>query len=358
MQHWLDKMKQKMFLIVLGVLVVLFLSSALFFKWMFAFDPMNGDVKTYWDLSLNRSYLFNAWWVPGYPFIISLARAISLNKLPPAALMQLVSGIGYIIGGVGVYLLLKQENQTLAVICACIYALFPFTGVVYAVFPIADSLALAALVFCIYFLYKRNWLLLAISIAVALLLQKVTWFFIPLIVLLAICRDRKSILFMIMAAMPLLLYFGIGAIVKHDLFWAFRWSVDNLMTAQSSLPVLDGLIGPFLTGLSPTKLAKSIVVLIIFLVAIVTLLIEFRQKQYEAVVVSAGLLLMVLTVNQYEIWSFVRYSKLIIIPIGLILLKMPRLSYKISKPVVLLSIFTLCILSNTAYAYYLSKIYY
>jgi hypothetical protein len=341
-----------------GILAVLFAGFVFLFRYVFSFDLMIGDVKTYWELSLNRSYLFHHWWVPGYPFIISLVRSASLDLLPPTVLMQLLSGFGYIAGGVGVYLLFKDRDAKLAVICAGFYALFPFTGVVYAAFPIADSLALAALVYCFYFLHKENWPLMAISIAVALLLQKITWFFIPLILLFAFIRYRQSRLYMVIACVPILLYFGAGAIVKQDLFWVFRWSTENLLTPMSSLPILDGVIGPFLIDLSLPKLLKSIVVVIIFIVSAVALIVAFRQKQYQAITIPAGLVLMALIVNQYEIWALVRYSKLLSIPIGMIVINLPRLYHGLSRPIVLVAALFGFLLSNLAYVYYLINNFY
>jgi len=350
-------LKHGMLLPVLSILAIVFLSFILLFKYLFSFDLMIGDAQTYWELSLDRHYLFHPWWVPGYPLLISLARLIYPNILSPTALMQFLSGIAYVTGGMVVFQLFKGKNETLTLICSGIYALFPFTGVVYGVFPIADSVALAALVCCFYFLQNKKWLLLGIAIAAALLLQKVTWFFLPWMMLYAFIRHKGSRVYLVLSVIPILLYFAAGALVKQDLFWASRWSTENLLSSQSSLPVFDGLIGPLLTDRSPTSLIKSFVVIIIFVASAITMILTYHQKQYEAMIVPAGLLLMALVVNQYEIWSLVRYAKLISIPLGMILANMPELQRRISKPGILIPAFALCLLSNVAYAYYLTKFF-
>jgi hypothetical protein len=41
---------------------------------------------------------------------------------------------------------------------------------------------------------------------------------------------------------PLLALIAVGAVHHRDILWMMRWSTENLLTSQSSLPVFDGIV--------------------------------------------------------------------------------------------------------------------
>jgi len=335
---------------------------ALFFTYMkFGLNHnfMVADAGAYWEYSFRLSTPFSTWWVPGYPFAIALLRTLSLNQLPPLAVMMPLSATFYAIQVVAVYWLLRELKISSSRRVAFLFAVFPLVGLTYSVHPIADSMATALLLLTMFYFVKQKWTVCAIFLSMTMLTHKATWFFLLPLVVIGLFRYKEARVPFIFSALPLGILILGGAFYYKDLLWFIRRSAETLLVSQSSLPILDGVINSVLSAESVKKL-KGIVVLSIFIGAFYLLLRAWRSKFWLGLAISCGLVTMALFVNQVEIFALVRFGKVIVIPAAYFFLshncKSP-MKNSIQHLGSFVSFVFAEMMSNVAFAYYASKVY-
>jgi hypothetical protein len=344
---------------LLGICLALFSLYWAYLYGVLGFDSFRSDISSYWKYSFSLSKPFNPLWVPGYPTAIALVRWGTFGTLPPIAVMILVSGVAYGVGVVAVYRFAGELGIRYGIEVALMYAVYPFVGLTYAVYPLSDTLATTLLLLSFLYFVKHYWWTCTIFLALAVMTHKATWFFAIPLVLVSLVKYRESRLILPLAALPLFLLFLGGAFHHNDFFWFMRWSVTNLMTSHSSLPVLDAVFGT-LMNVSMVKKIKGLVALAVLIVAGVTLVVSIRQRFWLGVIASMPICAMAMVMNQLETLGLVRFSKILVLP----------LAYQLSvcKPHLAIhpqlrtfgftAAFFVCLATNIAFGYYMARVYF
>lgn len=345
--------------------VLLVLAIGLYFLYLIyltvglGFRLLRSDVLVYWNDSLAWTTPFSTWFVPGYPFAIAIMRGLTFNLLLPDTLMVLISSFCYLVAVKSVYMICLENGQgsSDSFKLTLLFALYPFVGLTYSVYPLADSMAIALLVLCCFSFQKERWVLFTMCAALGLLTHKITWFFIPILLIIAFVKFERSRLILPLVLLPLLLLEIAGTLYHGDLFWMLRWSTEKLMSSRSSLPVFDGLFGSLIYGSLADKI-KGIAILIVTLWGIMVLVISSRYQFLFGIAIPFSILLMLVVVNQYEIWSVFRFSRILLIPsIGVLSLTKIKFGTMFGKWRFSFALL-IGIISNMVYGYYMVRIYF
>jgi hypothetical protein len=343
----------------------LILTGAVFFWLFFLYltsslhvNVVSSDPKFYWELSLSWT-VFHVWWVPGYPLLLAVVRTLTFNVLPPALLMASVSCIFFLISIRTTYRI-AQHLKLPAYEIALLFTVYPLVGLVYAAWPFADSMATAVLLLSLLAFLEKRWVLFTGYAAVGMVTHKALWYFLPLLALAALWTDRESRRSVPFMVAPVLLLLVIGSFQQGDALWMFRWSVNNLIKSTGSLPILDGLLGPFMLGVTP-KVLKGAVAAVILSFAIVVFVSSLRRQFWAGVCVSASIILLTCSVNQTETTSVIRYSKVLLIFVAYaIMTNRPQWLRRKGNwtRIALAAVVIASILSNMGFGYYAAQIYF
>jgi hypothetical protein len=142
---------------LLGTAVALYALFFVYLKAGLGFDFLRSDVLNYWEYSLTLTTPYSTWWVPGYPAMIALVRAATFDVLPPIAVMMSITGTFYLIG-VAVFGRLSNEvGITSPRELSLLFAAYPFVGLTYRVYPIADGVAIGFLLLCLLYYWRERW---------------------------------------------------------------------------------------------------------------------------------------------------------------------------------------------------------
>lgn len=333
-----------------GFMYLLFL---LYFIFVLKFDLFRSDVYQYWKESYNWRAPFSTWWVPGYSLLVALVRGLTFNLFPPLVIMWFISGISYVIAVVIVYKIIIMFNLKYAIQIALVFAVFPFVGLTESVNPRADITTTALLLLSLFFFEKKQWLAFTLASALCLITHKATWFFIPPLSLFAFFQDRKSRMIIPFSVIPLFAWMICGAVYYNDIFWFMHYGISKLIKSSSSIPVLDGLIGPFFSGSLP-KMIKGFLVFLTFLSAIFSLIYSYRMHFRVGIILAISIIMMAISLNRYEIWAVVRFSKIMVVPLAFVLQNIP-LKIKMNSNSRWALIILLFILTNISFGYYMAN---
>jgi hypothetical protein len=304
---------------LLGTAVALYALFFVYLKGGLGFDFFRSDVLSYWKYSLTLTNPYSTWWVPGYPAMIAVVRAATFDVLPPIAVMMLITGTFYLIG-VAVFARLSNE---VGITCprelSLLFVAYPFVGLTYKVYPVADGVAIGLLLLCLLYYRRERWVPCSAFFGLMILTHKATWFFALPVFLFAVIKHRQSRLPLLLAVVPLLTLILLGAMYHKDILWIMRWSTENLLTSQSSLPVFDGILGSLVTG-GIAKGVKGLLALCVFLLAAVSVVSCYRRRFWIGASIALALIMMGVIVNQFEIWALVRFSSVLLLPLGYLLL--------------------------------------
>jgi len=365
-------MKDSKMEIVLIILTIFFILLALFLSEILHFEFMQSDALGYWNDSLNWQTPFHPFHVPGYPLLIALVRFLSLDILRPSLLMLGINFVAFLTSSWLIYrlLLLDRVSEKYASLGALLIGLWPFVGLVYAVNPIADQIAVALLLAGWYFFRRsRSWIG-GIAIGLTMITHKSMWVF-GFAVLFAFLLSQKqsllsrhNIMLILFTCLPLLTLWISGAIYHQSVTWIVENNLEVEIASRGSLPILDGIIGTLTEG-TVKSYVKLGIVIAMAVTAMYTLINGFMSLThtgaYYVMAVSSCVILFLVSLNRYEIWAAVRFSRLLA----------PALmwcTYHSGRPRILLKllnnslgrlfIFGFLTLSQFAYAYYMAVEYY
>jgi hypothetical protein len=186
--------------------------------------------------------------------------------------------------------------------------------------------------------------------------QKVMWFFVPPLVIASFLMHKESRLLLPLVVVPVLAWIIGGAFYHDDYLWFMRWSVENLLTSRSALPIFDGIVTPLISG-SISKVVKGSVILLIFSVVLVCLYYSVRCKAWAGACIAISFMAMITIVNSYEIWVVGRYSKLLIIPIASIYMHSKLDSSGEANGGLFPIAVIVFLASNFAFGYYMARVY-
>lgn len=350
---------------LLFILFLIYISLIVYIFYILKFDMFRSDILGYWNDSLNWKIPFNGWHVPGYPLVIALFRLITLNLLPPLILMMVINIISFVTCGYLIFKIIIYSGNTeiLAIYGVLLFSLWPFTGLLYSVYPLGDTPAMAVFLLAIFLIIlnhrKSGYFVLGISI----LFQKILWPFVFCYVLIDIFTNKNKIsirnwlTYFTLVSSPLLLLLISGAIYYNDLLWMVSNHVATDVSFGFQIPVIGTIVGVFQQGGLP-GLVKGTLIAAIAIISLSAIGISIfkKQKNYiTGISISVAVLICIAIVTPREAWAVVRFGKLLTIPIIFSISSMVDLSnfIKIQK-IFLPLILTVLAVSQFAYAYYMT----
>jgi len=161
--------------------------------------------------------------------------------------------------------------------------------------------------------------------------------------------------------LPLALLWISGTAAHGSPFWILAKNVNTQVVSTGHLPVLDGAIGSFLSG-GAAGIAKGALLAGVVTFAVILATLSIRQKAPEYLTgagICASLALWWLVLNQVEIWSVARFSRLLVLP--LVWVSSRHFSALPRSPgwrAAMLAGLAGLVLSQFAYAWYMAKVFY
>jgi hypothetical protein len=299
---------------MLGVMLLGFLSLVAITVWFHyaGLSVIQSDAIDYLEQS-------NHWWrrdthLPAYAFLVWLLRSATFHQLPPAAVMQFVTFASWcasVYFTVRTVAVLAPEMRGVA---AALFGFFPFAGLTYAVVPISDSLALAALAAAFYYHVTDRHGRLTVALALALVTHKGLWPFAGAIALVAMWRHRYPVWLCALAGVPLLAFWTWGIATGGSLMWVIRRDMEVNLRAHSQLPILDGVIGTIMRG-GVRGLAKGGILLALLCGLIYLAYRNVRRRNYDMVALLLPLVALMCVLNQWEAWASMRFGKVATVPL-------------------------------------------
>lgn len=268
------------------------------------------------------------WWLadmhlPGYAFLLWAARSLTFGSISDVALMQMISLAAWY-GSLYIFLkVAKKINPDAAHLGAVLYGLFPFVGITYVAWPIADSVAHFALIYGIFCLYERDWRRLMVALAVMLLVQKALWPF-ALLISFAAWRRGFPAWRVLAAGAPLTIFWLAVAASGAGPLWIISIDLIDNLPSHSGLPILDGVLGTLAQG-GMRGTVKGLLLLCLLVGVGMLTWVYMRRGNLEMLSMLIPVLGLLLLMNQHEAWASIRYAKILVIPLIGVAPLVPRL---------------------------------
>jgi len=353
---------------VLAILTVGYFFVAGWLGLLLRFDFMRSDVSSYWQSSQTWSQSFHLFHVPGYPILIDILRRVTLGVFPPLGYLMAINLVAFLGSAVLVYRCVIESglSRGLAACSALAFGLWPFVGLVYTVYPLADLPAMFLLLAGVYALIRRRTLIGALFLGLSLIFHKAMWPVVALIVLFHLFNQRpifsreRAFAFLLLIS-PLFLVWQAGVASNHNPLWIINSNLEVEMAPRGDLPLLDGIVGAFREP-GVRGLLKGAIIGGLGLSSILLLAANLKVRSAFTplgIAVSAAILALFIVLNQYEIWAAVRFSRLLVLPLawvigyGLVARKPAWF-----KPAWLAPLFLLAFLTQLAYAFYMARLYF
>ena len=320
------------------------------------------DVALYWKDSIEWANPYNPYHVPGYPLLIAFMRMLTLGLFPPLFIMIVIAFVSYLGSSVIVYRLAETStgDARLSQLLTMLFGFWPFVGITYSVYPVADSLVIFLFVSGVYSFLQSHELLAGILFGGAMIVHKAIWPFMFMVIVAqwVMTRRRPSWSFVLPLVLPLTLLWLLGAHYHGSMGWLFTSNVKAEIASKGMIPVLDGIIGPIMAG-GLAGFLKSTIVICVAIGCALLITTGRRSKTKEkplAIAICVSVLLLCLILNRSEIWASVRFSRLLVLPILWSGLAIPSWIYarKGLIPILLLILF----ISQLTYAWYMARIFF
>jgi hypothetical protein len=327
---------------------------AAYLIWGLGFDPVVSDALGYWQERLDWRQPFSSWWMPGYSLTLAFADAAAGQHVPPQVILLVTAGTFFVLGAAAARALARELglSGSGADVAAVLTAVSPFVGLSYSAYPVADGMACTLVLAMLLALTRQRWGWFALAVAACLVTHKATWYFVLVSMAIASLRHRPARLWSVLGCLPLgALWLG-GAFYHDDVLWMVRWSAGHLIASRGTLPVLDGAVGSLFTG-EPVKLARGAVVLTVLAVAAWVAVTSWRTRLWVGLATALPILAMGATLNQYEIWAAVRFSRPLVVPAVVCI--MPLLARPLDRVVATVLAIAGGVLTNVAYGAYLAR---
>lgn len=351
-QKW--ALPQSAMLFVTGSALFIFLLYLLYFQKVLHFNMFRSDVLQYWKMSFHWYAPFNVWWAPGYPLLIAFIRTITFNVFSPLTIMTGISLVAFLIAVYTIYKGAEENKCHNPAFFSLLFVFFPFVGLNFTVFPMAD-ISTVALFFCATRHLKNSRLKHFVFFSsLALLFHKIMWFFIPPLTIWGFFTIKKSPFYFILPYLPLLLWIVAGAYYHDDIFWFVRSSYDLLVTSKRTFFLFDGVISS-LCSTSLPKIIRGIILLSFTIFTTFCFYWSSKHKYWISAGICFSLLAVSATVNYFEAWVIARYSKLLLIPI---ISMCSHIHQTKELRILMLVILAVFLLSNMIFGLYMVKVFY
>jgi hypothetical protein len=327
----------------------------------------HSDVLWYWQDSLDWKNPFNPYHVPGYPLIIAFFRGISFDKLPPLIVLMGINYAALLVGAVAVYQSIKISgiNERFAVMGVYLFGLWPCVGLLDAVNPGADATAIAFLLTSLLALLRSRKWVAALLFGISILIHKAMWPFVLFIVIAYIYKYRprtwKDLVALLILILPIFTLWLTGTFHYGYPGWIISSNADIGVDTRAAMPIMDGIIDPFLQA-GVKNFVKGGIIVALFMASILLLFMNYKVRpsffRYGIAICAASLSLFVF-LTHYEIWGAVRFSRLLVLPLIWLIgyLYRNKLPIRLYTP---LAGFILLILLSTqfAFAWYMAKVFF
>jgi len=302
------------FLLCLGAFSFLLLNLIISFS---GFDFFTSDLSVYREWSYDIKSHREPQQLPGYPFLLFMSRELTLGILEDRFLMQFIVFISWVILVIFVNKILLDISPNISIFGTAFFGFYPFFGISFASYPLADIVAHACLAVSIYFLLQRRISFFIFSVIIGSFLHKAIW---PTYLLLALYllykRDLK-LRYAIMIAMPLTFYY-----LFLYLFLGFELQelgiLRNLETnfySNAEDYIFQGLIETLRHEFFTIKFFKGLCMIIVILTAIFLTITSALRKDFFYLSICIPVLGIGLFVNEFTSSGLLRHSKFLIFPL-------------------------------------------
>jgi Gpi18-like mannosyltransferase len=359
---------------LISIILLSYVANYIYFVYFLKFNFFHSDALSYWQDSLSWQQPFHPYHVPGYPLLIALLHGLLGELFQPVHLMQLIVLCSFLLSIFFVYKIVigLTKNQFQAELGCLVFGLFPFVGITYVLDPRSDSVVMMLFLGGIWFLLRKNYYTTSVFWGFAIITHKAIWPFVGLGFLMQfICKDKKlrgslgrTFVEFGILILPITLLWLFGAKYHSSYFWIIRANLETEISTRSSLPLLDGIIGTLLNG-GFKNIVKLIIVLAVFISSGYFSYYSISSKNTTLMLygfpIALGVFFLTLTINQYEIWAAVRFSKLLALP-AVLLISNLNSRYRIvdffHKKQVYIGLFCGLIASNLLYAWYMANVFF
>lgn len=321
-------------------------------------EVIRSDVAGY----LRWSYVF--WRVeevnhlPLYPFALWLGRTATFGLLDGVLLLQTVSFASWLVGAVFVGRALAVHfDRRVARLGSTLFALFPPIGVLYAVYPLSDALALCLFAVGYDCFARRRWAALMVVTFFALLSHKGVW---PAFGLLAIAgnvRHRYPCWMTACSTLGLVAWIGWGYLRYDYVAWLFLRNVQEHLSSRGGPPLLDGIASTFAAGGAKSAIKGIFVTGLLGVSAYLTVFFARRGRWGQAAL-ALPTVIWAVVLGPVAIWAAVRFGKILAVPLAACVGEHPRLLEFASRADFRLVVIGLLAASQVAAAYYVFGVYF
>jgi hypothetical protein len=341
-------------------------ASVLSYWYGLGFRIFRSDVASYWRDSLAWREPFGVVHMPGYPLAIAAVRGVTCDVLTPVTLMATINLVALVAGTYGTLRLASQLglSDRTAVAAAVAFALWPCVGITYSAFPLADMPAMAVVIWGAVLLLDERGIAAGCSLGLAAITHKGLWPAVGLLLVGALTSpDRRRLA--VRCSLTALFPFGalwVGGVVHGEpASWPVARSISLEAEPDSSLPLLDGLIGSILYG-GAAGLLRAGMAMAATLGAGLLFSHYVRHwrdpGQQVLATLSAQVVFLGLTLNQNAIFATVRFSGLLSVPLAYSLGgRLDGIGAREWRRIAGAGIAVLAV-SQLAYAWYSARVYY
>jgi hypothetical protein len=330
------------------------------------FQVVRSDMKVYetWSAHPLSPDAGTSSHLPGYPLFIAALRILTFGLLPAGILLQSAAWISWAIGVLLTGCVLRQFAPSAGRVGVWLFALFPFVGITYVAYPIADTFAVGLFVAGLYCLLNRGTPVgFAVLLAMTLLVHKALWPFVALAALWAFVAGRIRAIHLFVIVTPLVAYYAAYGIAHHDPLWLLRSNVrENLSGGSSTRWPLDALVGPLMFG-TPAKAAKGVIVSGLTLAEAYLFIWCVRRGGFRTIgglmsCLALPALIFALTLNQDTSWAICRFSRVSLAWPATLFIEENRTWLRwTASPFVLGGMIAALLASQCLYAYYFTVFY-
>ncbi|MGA7731700.1 MAG: hypothetical protein WCD37_10575 [Chloroflexia bacterium] len=333
--------------------------------WMvLGFDPFRSDVAAYWQDSLQWQQPYDPFHLPFYPFLIALARALTFDLLPAIVLMQIVVFLAYLAGALLVYELLRRANlgRLPATLGSLLFSAWPFVGLVYAVYPVSDTVAVTLILAGLYCLQRSQVAVAGAFFGLALVTHKISWVFVALLTLAWLVNGRFASKRALLAYFPpllapIVLLWLAGSFYYDSPAWLFSSTLGQEADSRSEWFLLDGILGSLSHGFS--GLVKAAIVAGLLVTAGISTILCYRSKnpmKPYGVALAGAVFLLCIFLSALNIWAGVRFSRLLVLPLLWGLHSPESLSHR--ARLLWGGLLAVALISQFAYAWYTAEVFF
>ncbi|MCJ7696035.1 MAG: hypothetical protein MUO40_11520 [Anaerolineaceae bacterium] len=361
--------KKKKEYILYGFTILLFLLIWLELK-LLGFNFMQSDVQGYWIDSLNWETPFHPHHVPLYPLLIAGFRGITFNIFRPLVYMIGITIACLILAIISIkkISLTILPNSVIYLIPILLLVIWPLAGIYAVVYPLDDYVAISIFLFGLLLFIKNKPAFGSIVWGLAMITHKAIWPFVGLSYLVWSVIELQQVkikwLFhSFLLLLPLVSLWIGGAAYYSNWKWILSSNLGEIYNHEMLIP-FRGIINAFLLG-DPASILKGSVMVFLLLLTVGIMVVLIKNKPVHflyGLSITIAVLLMAMMLSEMLTWGFVRFSRLLVIPILLIISDLRQKGkIQITKPLqkwLIVIAIILMTLSQFVFVYYMARIYF